>query len=169
MHELLDIVDSRDRIVGQATRAEIHRTQRMHRAVHMLLSNSAGQVYLQKRAPTKDTNPNCWDSSAAGHVDSGEGYLEAAVRELSEELGILVPAEDFQAFYTRLPSADNGYEHQQIYSVSTNQTLTPCADEIAEGKWLSLEAIDEWVASGDKTLTPDLKTHWPVYRAEINL
>ncbi len=133
----------------------------------MLVSNGDGQVYLQKRAPSKDINPNCWDSSAAGHVDSGESYLDAAVRELSEELGILVPTSDLNAFFTRRPCASNGFEHQRIYSVCTRQTLTPCIDEIAEGKWLSIEEIDAWVATDDKALTRDLKTLWPVYRANV--
>jgi len=167
MYELLDIVDAEDRVIGCATRAEVHRTQRLHRAVHMLVSDGAGRVYLQKRAASKDVNPNCWDSSAAGHVDSGEAYEWAAVRELSEELGISVSVDDLELFYNRAPVSDNGYEHQRYYRLSTSQTITPCVQEIAEGQWLSIENIDTWVASGDKTLTSDLKTVWPVYRSTV--
>lgn len=168
MHELLDIVDHQDRIIGRATRAEIHRTQRLHRAVHMLVGDADGRVYLQKRAATKETNPNCWDSSAAGHVDSGEHYAAAAVRELSEELGIAHVIEDLERFCTRAPRADNGFEHQRFYRVRTSQTITPCELEIAEGGWFSLQEIDAWVASDDKKLTADLKAVWSVYRGAVS-
>ena len=36
----------------------------------------------------KDAHPGVWDSSVSGHLDSGEGYLSAARREMVEEMGI---------------------------------------------------------------------------------
>ncbi len=168
MHELLNIVDEKDRVLGRATRSEIHRTQRLHRAVHMLVANSAGEIYLQKRAPSKDMNPNRWDSSAAGHVDAGEGYLQAAIREVTEELGVELSAGDFHEFFRLDPVPENGFEFQRYYAIITDQTLTPCPREISEARWFTPEAVDTWVASGDNALTPDLKTVWPVYRARKN-
>ena len=35
-----------------------------------------------------DTFPGAYNSSAAGHVQHGESYLDAANREILEELGI---------------------------------------------------------------------------------
>jgi len=164
LYELLDIVDAHDRVIGCATRAEIHRTQRLHRAVHMLVFSSAGDLYLQKRVATKDMYPNCWDSSAAGHVDHGEDYLDCAVREINEELGLDVVASDFTEFMRAEPIESNGYERQRFYSVISNQPVTPNPDEIAEGRWLSPTEMDAWVASDDAAMTPDLKQAWAVYR-----
>ncbi|MDH5356922.1 MAG: NUDIX domain-containing protein, partial [Gammaproteobacteria bacterium] len=87
-HELLDVVDENDIVVGVKTRGEIHAKALMHRAVHILVFNSQGELFIQKRAMTKDENPGQWDSSSAGHVDSGETYLQCAIRELKEELGV---------------------------------------------------------------------------------
>ena len=53
----------------------------------MFLVNKHGAVLLQKRSLWKDRQPGKWDSSAAGPLDAGESYEEAAVRELKEELG----------------------------------------------------------------------------------
>ncbi|MCZ6882595.1 MAG: NUDIX domain-containing protein, partial [Gammaproteobacteria bacterium] len=85
--ELLDVVDEDDRIVCVKTRGEIHELGLMHRSVHILVFNSQRQLFIQKRSMSKDNQPGLWDSSAAGHVDSGEDYHSCAIRELAEELG----------------------------------------------------------------------------------
>jgi len=168
MHELLDIVDENDEVLGRASRPEVHRTRRMHRAVHMFVFNAGGDLFLQKRAASKSVYPNYWDSSAAGHVDAGEHYLAAAVRELEEELGVVIAAVDIKEFWRRLPTADNGHEHQRYYAVTTEQTLSPCPIEIADGRWLSQSDMQVKVAADDQTFTTDLKLAWPVYRAWSN-
>ena len=71
-HELLDVVDDNDEVIAIKTRGEIHARGLMHRSVHILVFNSRGEVFLQKRSLSKDEQPGKWDSSAAGHVDSGE-------------------------------------------------------------------------------------------------
>ncbi|MCS7338324.1 MAG: NUDIX domain-containing protein, partial [Verrucomicrobiae bacterium] len=90
--EFFDVVNAADEVIGRQPRAEVHRLGLLHRAVHVLVFNSRGQVYLQKRAHTKDRQPGLWDSSASGHVDAGEDYDTAALRELREELGIAAGA-----------------------------------------------------------------------------
>ena len=88
--ELLDVVDENDRVIAVKTRGEIHAAGLMHRAVHILVFNRRGELFLQKRSLQKDEQPGLWDSSAAGHVDSGEAYLDCAEREIEEELGIVL-------------------------------------------------------------------------------
>ncbi len=84
----IQIVDEQDRPVGQATKQEAWAQGLRHRIVRIMIENDRGEVLLQHRTPTKDIFPNCWDNSVAGHVDVGEDYLAAALRELREELGI---------------------------------------------------------------------------------
>src|SRR5436189_5973047 len=88
--EIFDVVNERDEIIGQQTRTEVHRLGLMHRAVHVLVFNARGQIFLQKRSMNKDRQPGLWDSSASGHLDVGEDYDVGAVRELREELGLTV-------------------------------------------------------------------------------
>ena len=85
---MFDVVNERDEVIGQATRPEVHRRGLMHRATHVLVFNSRGQVFLQKRSLKKDRQPGLWDSSASGHLDCGEDYDACAVRELREEIGL---------------------------------------------------------------------------------
>ncbi len=83
--EIFDIVNERDEVVGQNTRREVHARGLWHRAVHVLVFNARGEVFLQKRSMKKDIAAGKWDSSASGHLDSGEDYDACAVREVREE------------------------------------------------------------------------------------
>jgi isopentenyldiphosphate isomerase len=88
MAELFDVVDAHDQVLRQEPRADVHRQRLLHRAVHVLVFNSRGEVYLQKRSAKKDTYPNRWTTSCSGPVDAGADYDTAVLRELAEELGI---------------------------------------------------------------------------------
>lgn len=97
--ELIDIFDENNNPLGiKKMRSEAHLKGLWHRATHMWLYNSKGEVILQQRAKEKIFYPNRWDASAAGHVPSGEEPLDAAQRELEEELGLKVNKKDLQ-FY----------------------------------------------------------------------
>jgi isopentenyldiphosphate isomerase len=84
--DIFDVVNDDDEIIGREPRSVVHARGLRHRAVHVLVFNAAGQLFLQKRSMTKDNDPGLWDSSCSGHVDSGESYAVAAERELMEEI-----------------------------------------------------------------------------------
>src|SRR5436190_11834879 len=86
--EIFDVVNERDEVIGQKPRSEIHRLKLKHRAVHVLVFNARGELFLQKRSMKKDCQPGAWDSSASGHLECGEDYDVCAVREVREELGV---------------------------------------------------------------------------------
>ena len=89
--EIFDVVNECDEVIDAKPRSEVHRLGLKHRAIHVLVFNSRGETFLQKRSMTKDREPGKWDSSTSGHVDSGEDYDACAVRELREEIGLTVP------------------------------------------------------------------------------
>lgn len=128
--ELFDVVDSEDRVIGQATRREVHTKGLFHRSVHIWVFNSRGELFLQKRAMTKDENPGYWDSSAAGHLNAGEGYRTCAHRELMEELGI---SKELQFFMKFPASRETLWEHVETYLCTTDQKITINPMEISEG------------------------------------
>ncbi|MEI9962834.1 MAG: NUDIX domain-containing protein [Limisphaerales bacterium] len=70
--EIFDIVNERDEVIGQAPRKEVHATGLWHRAIHVLVFNARGEVFLQKRSMLKDTAKGKWDSSSSGHVDTAK-------------------------------------------------------------------------------------------------
>lgn len=86
--ELLDVVDEEGKIIGAAPRGFIHRCGLRHRAVHLIIFNTAGQFLLQRRGMEADNKPGRLDISAAGHVKAGEtDFKVSALREIEEELG----------------------------------------------------------------------------------
>ncbi len=161
--ELLDVVDKKDCVIDVKTRCEIHAQGLMHRAVHILVFDNAGRFFLQKRSMNKDENPGQWDSSAAGHVDSGESYVECAKRELHEELGIVVDSEPEFLFHIE-PSKINGMEHSDIYRCFYDGEISLQIDEIDEGKWLSEVQMNVLVASDDNNLTDIFRLIWEEYQ-----
>jgi len=162
-HELLDVVDKDDNVISIKTRGEIHARGLMHRAVHILVFNSDGELFLQKRSLSKDEQPGKWDSSAAGHVDSGEDYHDCACREIAEELGIRVEQSLEQLF--KLPaSLLTGNEHCMVYRYSHDGPMVLHAGEIDDGQWISPGAMDQRVAGNDPSLTESVCLIWKSYR-----
>jgi isopentenyldiphosphate isomerase len=161
--ELLDVVDENDSVVEVKTRGEIHAQGLMHRAVHILVFNNRGDLFIQKRSMNKDENPGLWDSSAAGHVDSGEDYLQCALREITEELGIVV-AGALQLLFKLPASAATGYEHSLIYRYDFDGPLILQKDEIDEGRWISPEHMDQSLEARDPGMTESLHLIWQRYR-----
>ena len=162
--ELLDVVDADDNIVGVEKRGEIHARGLMHRSVHILVFNSRGELFLQKRSLQKDEMPGRWDSSAAGHVDRGESYLDCATREIEEELGIVCERDPEPLF--KLPAtAATGYEHAMVYRYVHDGPLRLDPDEIDDGAWLSPAEMDARIAAGDASLTDAVALIWERCRA----
>ena len=92
--EYFDIVDMNGEPTGKTVdRNTAHIEGIMHRTSHVWLireQNGVLQILLQKRCEIKDSFPGCYDISSAGHIPAGSGFVESAIRELKEELGLTV-------------------------------------------------------------------------------
>lgn len=165
--EIFDVVNERDEVIGQRPRHEVHRLGLMHRAVHVLVFNSRGQVFLQKRSMNKDRQPGLWDSSSSGHVDSGEDYDTCAVRELGEELGLRPSAPPHPLF--KLPaSAQTDQEHVWVYRCQAEGPFTLHPDEIERGDWFAPEAVTRWMAERPQDFATALLVIWEkVFRESV--
>ena len=156
-NEILEIIDSDDKVIGTATRAEIHRLGLMHRAVHIFVFNSAGEIYVQKRSESKDRHPGKLDSSAAGHVDPGESYHGAAVRELLEEIGIDSRLEE--AFRVR-PSEITDQESVVLFTTTTDREPRPNPDEAQWGKFVTPQELTRMMDENANDFVPAFIFLW---------
>ena len=157
--EIFDVVDEQDQVTGQMARSEVHRLGLMHRAVHILVFNRQGEIYLQKRSMLKDRQPGLWDSSSSGHVDAGENYDASALRELREELG-LVPEERPQRLFKLKASSETDWEHVWVYRAESDGPFVLQAEEISEGRWLSIEEVNRWTGDRPQDFATGFLTLW---------
>ncbi len=149
--EVFDVVDEEDRVTGTLTRNEVHANGARHRAVHMLIFNGKGELFLQKRAPWKEINPGVWDSSAAGHLDSGENYEAAAHRELEEELGVEAVLKRIGKLH---PCEATGNEFIDVFTGNHEGPFRLAGLEISGGAFFSPEQIIRWVNRAPENFSP---------------
>ena len=166
MEDIFDIVNEQDQVIGKAPRSVIHQKGHLHRAAHMLIYNQQGQILLQLRSSTKDRHPNKWDSSASGHVDTGEDYLTAAKRETEEELGLSpVPTLIEMAYITVAPETDQ--EFIKLYIGSSNGPFSPCPNEIQKIEWFSPEQIIHLIENEKESCAPAFAYLWELHHDQI--
>jgi isopentenyl-diphosphate delta-isomerase type 1 len=163
VEEWFDVVDEQDRVVGRRLRADVHRLGLVHRAVHVFVFNRSGQVFLQKRSQSKDAWPGAWDTSASGHVDSGEDYDTAARREIGEELGIHDP-EAIEPLFKIDACAESGQEFFWVYRTHWDGPVKLHPEEIETGEWLTTEEIGKRIQAAPGDYASSFRLAWAEMR-----
>jgi len=161
--EQFTVVDEQDQPKGAATRGEVHANNLFHRAVHILIFNPGGDVFLQLRSRTKDRHPLAWDSSAAGHVNAGEEYDQTARRELMEELGIMVPLERVEKLSA---SERTGFEFIWLYRGMHEGGFKLNRSEIEAGRFFPPTVVDGWIKARRRDFAPGFVECWKIWREE---
>ncbi|HCX87959.1 MAG TPA: NUDIX hydrolase [Gammaproteobacteria bacterium] len=161
--EILSVVDASDAVIGEQRRDEIHLKGLRHRAVHVLVFNPRGQLFLQQRGLPKKEHPGMWDSSVAGHVDAGESYDDCCVREVEEEVGLSLDRVPQRLFKLEASNV-TGMEFAWVYRVDTAKTLRPNLEEMSGGDWFDPADIDQWIDTGAKALSAVFRLIWQTYR-----
>lgn len=166
-HEIFDVVDIHDQVTGQLTRAEVHSQRLLHRAVHVFAFNKRGQLLLQQRSMLKDMHPGVWDSSVSGHLDAGESYEAAAIRELEEEMGIC--AKETPVEIARIaPCEETGWEHVRLYKTRHDGALRFPAAEVESACWFPLQELDAWIANKPDDFASGFLACWHAVRGQLN-
>ena len=126
--------------------------------------NKHGDLLLQKRSSLKDQHPGVWDSSVSGHLDSGESYEAAAIRELSEEMGISAEfaPEEILKFSAR---AETGWEHIRLYRVRYDGSLRFPSAEIETVMWFPLSELEQWIERRPADFAPGFLHCWQNFRS----
>ena len=143
--EIFDVVNERDEVIDCKPRREVHARGLLHRAVHVLVFNSRGQLFLQKRSMLKDTAKGKWDSSASGHLDTGEDYDACAVREVWEEIGLKLGRTPERILRVEA-CEETGQEFVWVYRCASEGPFVLHPEEIERGDWFTPETITRWVA-----------------------
>ena len=160
-NEMFDVVDENDQVLRQVERSHVHAKNLLHRAVHVFVFNKRGELFLQKRSLLKDSSPGLWDSSASGHLDVGEDYPDAAVRELDEELGIM---QEVDFICSIKPSERTGWEFVHLFKCEHGGPFNFPYSEIACGEFFTTEMIENWISKRPEDFASGFIECWKSYR-----
>jgi isopentenyl-diphosphate delta-isomerase type 1 len=152
MAEIIDIVDEEDNVKGQMERDEAHDRSFIHRAAHVFIFNSKGELLLQKRSMKKRQYAGFW-GDVAGHMDAGESYEAAAARELKEEVGIKAKLEFLMKFRKSYPQDQ---EFVVVYRAVHEGPFKADPEEVEFVKFFPLSRIAEMLKRGE-SFTPGAK------------
>ena len=152
--EILDICDELGNPTGKTVEREIaHQQGILHRTAHVWIlrkKENKIQILLQKRSEQKDSFPGCYDISSAGHIPAGDNYGQSAVRELKEELGIVVRESELidcgnrrfhfeEIFHGRLFKDNQVSKIFVLWKDLEEKDFVFVDHEVSEVKWLDFE------------------------------
>lgn len=163
--EIFDVCDEADQVIGQFPRSVVHARRLLHRAVHVFVFNTQGELLLQMRSTEKDEYPSCYTSSASGHLGAGESYEEAAPRELEEELGL--SGGRLERLHKFPASPETSQEHTVLYRTVTDEAPRIDPREIAAVTFHSLDEIAAMLAAEPAKFSPCFVTLFQWYRSRI--
>ena len=161
MTEFFDILDENGNKTGKTkARTEVHKDGDWHKAVHIWIVNDKDEILLQKRSPFKDSHPNMWDISSAGHLTAGDNSLLGAIREIKEELGIDILPSQLTLIGTRKstsrPSAmfiNNEFNDVYLLRLSLDiNKIVLQEDEVSEVKYIPIDKFRNMIKTKDKNL-----------------
>ena len=177
MDEYIDIVTETGEPTGTiALKSEAHKKGWWHNTIHLWLYTAKGEILLQQRSHKKDIFPLLWDVSAAGHIDAGESFESAAIRETHEELGLLLDSKHLTKIgihkhvstYANGSIQDNEFHHVFIAELKVMiEKLTPQEEEVEA---LKLVTFDEFrrLLKGSKTNNHFVETNKDYYELVID-
>jgi isopentenyldiphosphate isomerase len=146
--EWFPVVDENGIMISKAPRSICHdgKSMLLHPVVHIHFFNEDGELFLQKRAMSKDLLPGFWDTSVGGHVSVDEGIEEALKREVREELGI----QGFEYNFLKRYVWQSPTEKELVFSFRGRLKEEPQInrDEIEEGRFWPVETIRENLGEG---------------------
>ncbi len=142
------IVNNDDQIIGYKNKELAYKKGAMLRSIQIFVYNPKRELFIQKRAKNKSRYPNYFCASVAGHVEPGESYRKAAIRELKEELG-LKKVENLK-FITKeiTPVGENNYAMMALFTIKTDEFITLQKEEIDSGNFYTIEKIKQLVLEG---------------------
>lgn len=160
MAEYWDLYDGAGQLTGEKhLRGTKVSGGKFHKVVHIWIQNSKGELLMQKRSDTVDNCPGEW-ATTGGSVQAGEEPITTAVRELAEELGLTVSAEELR--YCLMVRRKDAFCYVYILNKDVPaESLSLQESEVAAVEWMTLEKVDRMVK--ERTM------HRYVYREMLDL
>lgn len=148
--EMLDLVDEQDNVMDTVTREEVYaKGLRNYRVIHTFIINSEGKLWIPRRVSTKKLYPNGLDYSIAGHVEAGETYEEALVKEAKEEANLDLTPDMYREIARFNPHTHNVHCFQRVYEIRSDEVPPYNSDDFSGYEWLTPQEVIERYENGD--------------------
>ena len=147
--ERWDILDERGKNTGKTVvRGNVRLLPgEYHLVVHIWVLTPDGRLMIQRRADDKELMPGEW-AAIGGAAVSGENSLQAAKRELFEEMGISVS--DREICLIRRLTRKNSFVDIWLAQANVSlDELTLQKSEVAEARWITPSALEQMVQDGE--------------------
>jgi isopentenyl-diphosphate delta-isomerase len=166
------VVDEHDNEIGSAMLAQVWQKGLYHRIVSVFVTDNEGRMLLQLRGPDVKVYPNRWDQAAGGHVDEGFGYDQAAMNELTEELGVHdITLKELGTFRSNNKLGDgriiNQFERVYLALVPHDTTFRPEPHEVERLQWFTPSELKAEIAQKPEKFTPGLLYGLRTYFSEF--
>lgn len=161
--EELILVDDHDREIGACSKLACHTGRGvLHRAFSIFVFNDRNELLLQKRSAEKMLWPNFWSNTCCSHPRHGESMEFAVARRLEQELGFSCPLEFLYKFKYQAQYGSVGAEHEycSVYYGRYDGPVDVNVNEIADWRYIGVEALDRELAAAPETFTPWFKMEW---------
>lgn len=128
------------------TRSEMRADRLRHRCTFVIVRSSVGQVLVHRRSDHKDLWPGRWDLCVGGVVTAGEDWEHAAVRELAEEVGVVVRPGDLDYLGEASFTDDDVDELARIWTVTHDGPFEFADGEVVEARFVSRAELEAMMA-----------------------
>ena len=139
--ELVEVLAEDGTVERVVTRAEMRAGRLRHRCTFVVVRSTRGEVLVHLRSPYKDLWPSRWDLCCGGVVTAGEDWEEAALRELAEELGLLVVPGELVPLGEATYEDDEVSEIARIWEVTHDGPFTFTDGEVVAARFVTLEEL----------------------------
>ncbi len=178
--EFIDVLDENGNKTGIVrNRNLIYKNGDWHKTVHVWLLNDNNELLIQKRAKDKETFPNLWAISIAGHVITDEDSIQAAQREIREEIGLNISKENLIYMFSikRKQPYKNGYLNvlDDVYLLKYNLDVDSAKlqkEELSDIKFINYKEFEKRLIEKDPTFVPYTEEHELLFkylREKLNL
>lgn len=169
--EYVPVVNENDEWLFSARRGAVHDEENplWHRSVTVLTFQTPERenLLVQRRSADKERKPGHLEFPG-GHVESGETYLEAAIREYSEELldrrpdQTSITADDFTAVQKIDKMSHDNYEKVKVYSTVYDGPFD-LSDEVDSVWYEPVDELDDNMARHPDIYTNSTKQSFEEY------
>jgi len=161
------VVNEKDVVMFYARdKTELHSNNCKHRAIHIFIETFGRGFVIQLKGKNSE-NAGKWSSAVSGHVERGESYEEAAIREAKEELGLEINEKELIKIVKTDPCKETNNEFVVLFTYLMNKNIehikpdpnevenvliTPLADVIRDANRnpkdyspAFIKLLDEWL------------------------